>query len=133
MSRENAIDRALAIAGQGLVLIATSDGQGVPHVAAANSISKEEKGRLAITDWFCPETVANAEIGRTVSIVIWDPVKDEGHQIIGYVAAVEELAILNGYLPGEETAGLPQEERRLVIEVGKIMEFRQAMHSDLEE
>jgi hypothetical protein len=134
MDRDNAIDHALEIAKKSLVLVATSDEEGVPHIAAANSIGKPEAGRIAVTDWFCPETVANATSGRSVAIVIWDSVLDEGHQIVGRVAAVEELAIMNGYLPGEdERVPLPQQERRLIIDVEKVMAFRQAFHSDIEE
>lgn len=134
MDRDNAINRALEIANESIVLVATSDEKGVPHIAAANSISKPDAGRVAVTDWFCPETVVNATVGRSIAIVVWDSVLDEGHQIIGRVAAVEELAIMNGYLPGEdEKNSLPQEERRLIIDVEKVMAFRQAPHSDVEE
>jgi hypothetical protein len=41
---------------------------------------------------------------------------------------------MNGYLPGEdEKNSLPQQERRLIIDVEKVMAFRQAPHSDVEE
>jgi hypothetical protein len=134
MNRDKAINHALEIAGRALLFVATSDEKGVPHIAAAKSISKPEEGRIAVTDWFCPETVVNAAGGRPVSIVIWDSVRDEGHQIVGRIAAVEELAIMNGYLPGEdEKNSLPQQERRLIIDVEKVMAFRQAPHSDVEE
>lgn len=101
MNRDKAIDRALEIAGKSLILVATADENGVPHLAAANSIDKPKAGRIAVTDWFCPETVANAVIGRPVAVVVWDYNNDTGHQIIGYIAALEQLAVMDGYLPNE--------------------------------
>jgi hypothetical protein len=134
MDRDNAINRALEIAKKSFVFVATSDEKGVPHIAAANLISKPEAGRVAVTDWFCPETVVNATVGRSVAIVVWDSAQDEGHQIIGRVVAVEELATMNGYLPGEDEKNtLPQQERRLIIDVEKVLAFRQVPHSDVEE
>ncbi len=134
MNREKIIAQALESADRSLVLIATSNEKGVPHVAAANSIKQLEIGRIAVTEWFCPETVANIEIGCSVSIVIWDPVHDKGHQFIGCVARMDEIAILNGYQAGEELqAPLPQQEYRLIIDVGKVMDFRRGFHSDVEE
>ena len=134
MIHDKAIDRALEMAAKSMVFVATTDGKGVPHLTAANSIHKPEAGRIAVSDWFCPQTVENAVIGRPVSVVVWDSSHDEGHQIIGYVAALEEGAILDGYLPNEdENVSLPQQEYRLLIDVSKVIAFHKAPHSDLEE
>ena len=134
MRRDKAIDRAIEIAGKSMLFLTTTDGKGVPHLAAANSIDKPEAGRITVTDWFCPQTLANAVIGRPVSVVVWDSGNDEGHQLIGYVAALEERAVVNGYLPNEdENVPPPQQEFQLLIEVSKVMAFHKAPHSDLEE
>lgn len=134
MTLENAIEQAVKFANRGLVLVSTSDKQGVPHIAAAGSLSKSESGRIAVTEWFCPETVANAVSGRPISVVVWDPGHDLGHQLIGTVSAVEEVAMLDGYHPeAEPKSPLPQVERRLIIEVNRVLAFRKAPHSDMEE
>ena len=134
MNREKTIAQALESADRSLLLIATADGKGVPHMAAANSIKQLEVGRIAITEWFCPETIANIEIGCSISIVVWDPVLDKGHQFIGCVDRMDEIAIMNGYQAEEEpTAPLPQQEYRLIIDVGKVMAFGRGFHSDVEE
>ncbi len=134
MRRDKVIDRALEIAGSSLLLVATTDGKGLPHLAAAKTIDRPQPGRIAVTDWFCPETVANAVIGRPVSVVIWDAAQDEGHQLIGYVAALEAQSTMNGFLPGENVhAAPPQQRHRLLIDVSKVMAFHQAPHDDVEE
>jgi hypothetical protein len=47
---------------------------------------------------------------------------------------VEELGMMNGYSPGlEDQKPLPQVERKLIVRIEKISDFKHAPHSDLEE
>jgi hypothetical protein len=76
----------------------------------------------------------NLENNPRISLVVWDPLSDTGHQLTGEVEQVEELAFLNGYLPEEEGARpLPQTRRRLTIRVTAILAFSRAPHTDQEE
>ena len=64
--------------------------------------------------WFCPITVANLQKNRQVSLVIWEYKGDTGYQLLGETEKVEEIAMMNGYVPGAESRHpLPQVERQL--------------------
>ena len=44
---------------------------------------------------------SNFNPGCEVSIVVWDPIDDIEHQLIGKVVRVEETAVCGGHLPKE--------------------------------
>jgi len=116
------------------VFVVTSDRVGLPHMAAAGKLTYSADNRVEVAAWFCPGTVANLEENRRISLVVWDPLRDLGYQLLGEAEKVEELAIMNGYVPGEEKdPPLSQVERQLTVRVDKITDFRHAPHSDREE
>jgi hypothetical protein len=116
------------------VFVATTDGKGLPHMAAAGKLALTPEGRVAVAAWFCPMTVANLQKNRRVSLVIWDPKVDRGYQLLGETEKVEVIAMMNGYVPGVESRHpLPQVERQLLVRVDKIIDFKHAPHSDVEE
>ena len=116
------------------VFVATTDAKGLPHVAAAGKLALTPEGRVAVAAWFCPATVANLKKNRRVSLVIWDPKVDTGYQLLGETEKVEEIAMMNGYVPGAGSRHpLPQVERQLLVRVDKIIGFKHAPHSDVEE
>ena len=118
----------------GFVCVATADRNGIPHIATASKMELEDEGCLAITEWFCPGTTANLQTNKFVSIVVWDRDSDSGYQMLGKLERIEELGILNGYAPDiEPWPPLPQVERRLLIKVQKITDFRLGPHSDAED
>ena len=132
---EKTLNQAAALA-QKLrhVFVATADGKGLPHMAAAGKLALTPEGRVAVTAWFCPMTVANLQKNRRVSLVVWDPQSDLGYQLLGQAEKVEEIAMMNGYAPGVESRHpLPQVERQLWVRVDKIIDFKHAPHSDVEE
>jgi len=103
-------------------------------MAAAGKLALTPEGRVAVAAWFCPMTVANLQKNRRVSLVIWDPKVDVGYQLLGETEKVEEIAMMNGYSPGVELhSPLPQVERQLLVRVDKIIDFKHAPHSDVEE
>jgi len=116
------------------VFVATTDGKGLPHMAAAGKLALTPEGRVAVAAWFCPTTVANLQKNRRVSLVIWDPKVDNGYQLLGETEKVEDIAMMNGYAPGVDSQPpLPQVERQLLVRVDKIIDFKHAPHSDVEE
>ncbi len=128
---EKAVDLSQRI---GFVCIATADRMGMPHIATAGKMELADEGQLAITEWFCPGTTANLQTNNFVSIVVWDKDSDSGYQMLGKLERIEELGILNGYAPDIESGPpLPQVERRLLIKVQKITDFRLGPHSDAED
>ena len=96
-------DRAISM-GQKLrhIFVATADGAGLPHLAAAAKVSSLEERRVAVAAWFCPGTMANLQENKRVSLVIWDSQKDLGYQLLGEIERVEELAMMNGYISGKK-------------------------------
>ena len=118
----------------GSVCVATADRRGVPHIATAGKMDLADEGQLAITEWFCPGTMANLQMNKFVSIVVWDRDSDSGYQMLGKLEKIEELGILNGYAPDIESGPpLPQVERRLLIKIEKITDFKLGPHSDAED
>jgi hypothetical protein len=118
----------------GYVLIATADPEGMPHIAAAGRIELEGRDTVAITEWFCPGTVANLQKNTAVSVVAWDEASDRGYQLLGRLETAKDVAVLDGYAPGlEGEPPLPQVRRRLLIHVDRAMDFRLAPHSDTED
>ncbi len=116
------------------VLVATADGAGLPHVAAAGSVAQAPGGRLAVGAWFCPGTVENVAANPRIALVAWDPETDQGYQILGGVERIDELGMLDGYSPAEQAGPpLPQVERRLIVRVDKVLDFHHAPHSDMED
>ena len=117
----------------GHIFIGTVGQDGVPHIAAAGKLNFETEDRVEVMAWFCPTTVANLQVNRAISLVIWDLESDKGFQLLGETEQIVDLAFLDGYIPGqEESHPVPQIERKLVIRVDKILDFTHAPHSDIE-
>lgn len=118
----------------GFICIATANGKGMPHIATVGEMQLTDDGHLAIREWFCPGTIANLQTNKFVSTVVWDSDSDNGYQMLGTLEGIEELGILNGYAAGlESKPPLPQVERRLLINVHKITDFKLGPHSDAED
>jgi hypothetical protein len=122
---------AIALSGRiRHVFIATADAKGVPHIAVAGPIAM--KGELvAISAWYCPQTLANIEKQPQVTIAVWDETSDAGFQLVGRCEKIEDIAVMDGYAPkAESKAAYPQVERRLLARVENVYYFTQAQHAD---
>jgi uncharacterized protein len=114
-------------------LIATADNDGLPHVAASGKITSEADGGIGVCEWFCPGTLANLQVNPRVSIVVWDPEKDSGYQVLGISERVEDLSMMDGFSPElEKGEPLPQVERKIYVHVDRVIHFSHAPHSDME-
>jgi uncharacterized protein len=117
----------------GYVFVATADAAGFPHVAAAAKLSFALDGKIAVSAWFCPSTMANINENPRLSIVVWDSEKDKGYQLIGESEKVLDVAIMDGFSAAlEDRPPIPQIESRLTVRVDKILHFTHAPHSDSE-
>lgn len=115
------------------VFVATTDSEGMPHVAAAAKIVLASENHVAVQEWFCPGTVRNVSENPSVAIVVWDAENDKGYQLLGVTENIKELAVLDGYAPGiDDETQLPQIERQLLIRVNRILEFTHRPHTDVE-
>ena len=118
----------------GHVFVATVNAKAVPHVTAAEMFEVVGGNYIEIREWFCPLTVSNLQVNRSISIVVWDPASDMGYQLLGNMKKLCDEAIVNGYSP-ELDVGIPkpQVERRITICVDRVLDFSVAPHSDVEE
>ena len=125
---QQAVDLAKKV---GRVMLATSDSQGRPHMAAASKLELAEDNCVTVTEWFCPGTVANLAENKYVSIIVWDESCDSGYQMLGRLETIQDLGILDGYTQEEDTGpAIPQVQRQLLIQVDNIIDFRLGPHSD---
>ena len=126
------MEKLVALArSAGCVYVATSDTKHVPHVATAGHLHYDaEKDVMVLSDWFCPQTVANLHHNGRLSVVAWDRTSDLGYQLQGRVSDVHNTMVLDGYAVGEAQHDVPQVRKDLLIKVDKISEFSHAAHSD---
>ncbi len=113
----------------GYAFVASSDTGGHPHLAAGRGIVLFEPNRLVFESWFCPTTMKNLKENPHVSVVVADDTGN-GYQFVGKVEKATDTAVLNGYAPELEPAGLPQVQWRLEIRVEGVMAFTADAHSD---
>ncbi len=115
-----------------VVYVATSDKEGIPHIAAAEGMSFAKEDRIVFKAWFCLKTVENLGQNPRLSLAILHPETGQGYQILGEIERIERGAVLDGYRPGEETkwAGYPQAEHQLLIRVEKVSSLTSGPHSD---
>ena len=75
--------------------------------------------------------MANVSENRQISLVVWDPAQDKGHQMLGEVEEVRDLAVLDGQVcPEVEKRSPVQVQRALVVRVERVLAFTQAPHTD---
>ncbi len=116
-----------------IIYIATSDKDGVPHIAIAKDIGVTNDAEyIVFKSWFCLKSLENLTYNSNVAIGTYNIQKRSGYQFIGKVVSKEVEAVLNGYAPELESieAETPQEKYSLKIEVESILELRFGTHSD---
>jgi len=52
--------------------------------------------------------------------------------LTGRIENVDEVAVLDGYVPGQDDSSLPQTERRLLVRIDKVIKFTREAHEDRE-
>src|SRR3990167_8151468 len=82
----------------GYVFISTADAKSLPHLTVAARINLTPGGKLTVSSWFCPGTVANLKVNPHVGVIVWDRDTDMGYQILGKSEKMKELAMLDGYV-----------------------------------
>jgi hypothetical protein len=116
------------------LLIGTANRKHEPHIAVATTINHVDDIHVAVSAWFCPTTVINLFENPSVSLVIWDQEGDTGYQLIGASEGVENMAVLGCWTPEiDKQMPVPQIERRVLVRVDRIIDFRHAPHNDIEE
>lgn len=114
----------------GQAIVATSDAEGNPHLAAGRGVSVSGSNLIVFEAWFCQTTLKNLQQNPKIAVVVADTGTGNGYQFAGRVEKTEDTAILDGFLPGAEPAGTPQVQWRLVVRVDTVMAFSAGAHSD---
>lgn len=116
------------------ILIGTANKNKEPHIAVATRINIVDDAHVAVSEWFCQGTVANLFENPLVSLVIWDSEGDTGYQLIGVSESIDNMAVLGCWTPEvDKQISVPQIERRVLVRVNKIFDFKHAPHNDIEE
>ncbi len=113
-----------------VAFVASADAEGTPHLAAGMGLQVTDPDHLAFEAWFCTKTLDNVAHHPRLAIAVTAPKTAKGYQFIGTVEKSSETAILDGFVPGLESPGLPQVCSRLEVRVETIMEFSARIHSD---
>jgi predicted pyridoxine 5'-phosphate oxidase superfamily flavin-nucleotide-binding protein len=115
-----------------VILVATSDRKGVPHLAAAKGLFLLDEDRLAFENWFCFQTLRNITENPRIAVSLMEPGKDRGFQIVGAVEQMVPTAMLDGFTSEEAERGspIPQTEYQFRIIIEKILELSTGPHSD---
>lgn len=114
----------------GHAFVATADAHGAPHLAAGRGIAVFEPNRLVFESWFCQTSLRNLAENPHISVAVADPLTGNGYQFLGLVDSMTDTAVLDGFTPDLEPAGLPQVQWRLEIRVESVMAFTADAHSD---
>lgn len=131
--RNEALAEAITLSQTALVLVATADERGLPHVAAADALTAAAEGGVKVTEWLCRGTMENLDVNRRVALVVWDDERDSGYQLLGSVERIEEVGVLDGLSPGDAShRPVPQAEHELLVRVERVLDFSRAPHADVE-
>ena len=116
-----------------VILVATSNKRGVPHLAATKGLVLMSDERIAFRNWFCLETLKNITENPNIALSLFGPDWENGYQLIGTVEKSVAAEILDGTVAqGEQNGGdTPQAELKIQIKVRKILEFSTGPHSDV--
>ena len=116
--------------GVGHAFVATSNGSGVPHLAAGREVTIAQPNLLVFEAWFCATTLKNLQQNPNVAVVVADPLTGNGYQFYGRVESRKDTAVLDGFLPEVEPSDLPQVQWQLEVRVESVMAFTADAHSD---
>ncbi len=115
----------------GYVFIATANQDGEPHMAVAGSLIYRNDSQIEISEWFCPQTLANLEETRLIAVTVWDPESDAGVQISGTINHISDELVINGYGPDAMgSGGSPQAKKRMIVDIVHIRQFSMQPHTD---
>jgi hypothetical protein len=115
-----------------LILVATSDRAGNPHLAAAKGLLLLDEDLIAFENWFCFQTLRNISENPKISISLMEPGEERGFQIIGRVEKLVPTAILDGFTSEEANhrTPFPQTEYQFQIRIESVLELSTGPHSD---
>ena len=119
------------IEGRDVAMVASADASGRPHIAMGSDIKALDGEHIIFENWFCQTTLSNVEQNPRVAVTIMAEEPPIGYQLIGSVVHGSDVALLDGYQPGRQSAEDPQALTRLVVRVEEVLAFCGGLHNDL--
>lgn len=119
------------IEAQEVATVASTDADGLPHLAIGINIKVLDEDHLLFENWFCQTTLRNFEKNPRVAIAVMAPKSAAGYQFIGSVVEGSDIALLDGYTPGRVPVSDLQTLTRLVVKVEEVLAYCSGIHSDL--
>jgi len=119
------------IEGAELAFVASTDGNGNPHLAVGKGLKAVDADHVAFENWFCQTTLRNVNQNPNVALSVCSADAETGYQLLGVVTQTRDAAILDGFAPEAELPGTPQTLTQLVVRVREIMAFSAGVHTDL--
>lgn len=116
-----------------IIYVATSDKDGIPHLAAGERIVVADGEHVKLEAWFCVKTIENLMVDPAIAIAAIDPSTKDGFQLIGKVEKIDEKMVMDGYIPAmeEKWAGVSITEYTVTVIIGHVLKFTTDVHSDL--
>ncbi len=115
------------------ILIGTANKKMEPHIAAAAKMELVDEIHVMVSAWFCHTTVSNLLENPSICLVIPDDKNDTGFQLIGVSEQIENMAVLGCWTPEVDAKdSIPQVERRVLVMVYRIIDFKRGPHNDVE-
>jgi hypothetical protein len=112
-----------------VVLVATTNKSGTPHMAAAKGLAIIDGEHVAFENWFCFQTLKNIEENPRIALSLMKG--ENGFQLIGTLEKTLATEMLDGYSPDEERRNpFPQAKHRLIIRVDNVLDLSTGPHSD---
>jgi uncharacterized protein len=115
----------------GMATVASVDAEGRPHLAPGSGIKVMDGEHLLFENWFCQTTLRNIEQNQRVAVAVMGRESASGYQFIGRVVHGYDVALLDGYTPGQLPVSDLQALTRLVVRVEEVLAFCSGIHSDL--
>lgn len=112
-------------------IVASADESGNPHMALGSGMTVLDGTHLMLENWYCRTTLRNVTGNPRVAIAVLAQESGTGYQFVGTVAHGHDVAYLDAYVPGSETADSLQALTRIVVRVEDIFAFCSGIHTDL--
>src|SRR5437016_3788720 len=92
-----------------IVFLMTCDREGVMQADGVMSIESLTDQDLKIRGWFSSLLISNLDTNPHMTLIIWNIHDHQGYQLKGKCIQKNQIAFLDGFMPGKEGA-IPQVE-----------------------
>ncbi len=109
----------------GAVWVASSDHNGVPHLALSDRLEMPDDRTARLTGWCCVKTIDNARQNPSLSVGVWDCTSNQGWQLVGKVTGIDVAEAAKPAASGPVTV-----EYTVTMTVDEALHLTPGRHSD---